>query len=464
MTDATPAPLYPPTFTPPETPPGIVSFLIRCAQNPLATIPASAYRQPISIAQSRYGPRILWICDPEVIETVLVGEASRYRKTAVEKRIFRPVIGEGVLTAEGSDWRWQRRVLAPLFRPVEVLSYVPAMVTAAEELIATWRASTTPHRSLSYRPIDKDMTAVTFAVILKTMLFGGTPRDTNAVMTAGQTYLDATPWELGYGMLGLPGWLPHPAMFRLRRAARSFRASVSAIIADRRARGSSDAGDLLGRLLAARDPDTDAPLSEAQLVDNLATLLEAGHETTAKTLTWTLYLLSRAPHWQQQVREEVAKVAGPGPITTAHLEHLHVTERIIKEALRLYPAAPVMARMPAENVTLAGYHLTPVDQVYIPIYALHRHHTLWEDPNRFDPDRFLPARETSLKRTQYMPFGAGPRICLGAAFAMVEAKVLLANFVRAARFEWDGTHLPEPVSRITLHPKGGMPLGVTLLG
>ena len=156
-------------------------------------------------------------------------------------------------------------------------------------------------------------------------------------------------------------------------------------------------------------------------------------------------------------------VCGDAPIAAEHVARLAITERVVKETLRLYPPAPVMSRTPLTDIEIAGHELAPGDQIIIPVYAIHRHHSLWDDPGRFDPDRFLPERESKLKRTQFMPFGAGPRICLGASFALVEAKVLLASFVRAARFDWDGRHLPEPLSRVTLHPSGGMPLAVTIL-
>lgn len=466
MPDAT-APLYPPTLTPPEATLSTLQFLRRCAANPLATIPVAAYRDPVTCINPARGYRTVWLCDPGEIEKVLVRDAAHYRKTDLERRLFDPVLGQGVLTAEGADWRWQRRLLAPLFRPSEVRSYVPEMAAAAAEQIARWRAAvsslsgTSPSEPL-LRAIDTDMTEATYAVIVRTMLYGGAPKDVSAVITAGQKYLEATPWILAYGLLQLPSWLPHPAMFKLRRAATTFRASVTAIIDDRRKR-SGDTNDLLGRLLAARDPETNAPLTDALLVDNLATLLEAGHETTAKALTWALYLLARAPHWQQRIRDEVISVAGDEPITADHLDSLAITERVIKEALRLYPPAPIVVRTPLQPREVAGYRLEPTNQIVIPIFAIHRHRLLWNDPDRFDPDRFLPEPEAARERTQYMPFGAGPRICLGGAFAMIEAKVLLASFVRAARFEWDGRHLPEPLSRVTLQPKGGMPLLLRML-
>jgi cytochrome P450 len=237
------------------------------------------------------------------------------------------------------------------------------------------------------------------------------------------------------------------------------RGAVASIIARRRAEGGGTS-DLLGRLLAARDPDTGEPMSDKQLIDNLLTFLAAGHETTAKALTWTLYLLARAPEWQRRVREEVERVAGSGPIEARHIEALKVTQRVLKESMRLYPPAPMLSRMAAETVDLSGWRIGKGTLIIMPLFAVHRHRRLWEDPDRFDPDRFLPEREASRPRAQYLPFGFGPRTCIGMSFAMIEATAMLATLVRAARFEWDGAHLPEPISRVTLRPRGGMPLQV----
>jgi cytochrome P450 len=234
-------------------------------------------------------------------------------------------------------------------------------------------------------------------------------------------------------------------------------------IVERRRRSAQLADDLLGRLLAARDPETGEPMGDENLVDNLLTLLEAGHETTAKALTWCLYLLARAPEWQQRVREEVIAVTGGAPVDGSHIDKLALTQRVLKEAMRLYPPAPVLSRLSPKATTLGGHELKAGTNIVMPIFAIHRHRRLWEDPDRFDPDRFLPDREARYWRTQFMPFGAGPRICIGMSFAMAEATAILATLVRGARFEWDGKHLPEPVSRVTLRPKGGMPLKVSLL-
>ena len=186
----------------------------------------------------------------------------------------------------------------------------------------------------------------------------------------------------------------------------------------------------------------------------------AGHETTAKALTWSLYLLARAPHWQNQIRDEVMQVVGNSSISYEQISQLPITERVLKEAMRLYPPAPVMARTPVREFDLEGYDIPAGSQVVIPLFCVHRHRKLWDDPDLFDPDRFLPERAADIPRAQYMPFGVGPRTCIGMSFAMMEAIVLLATFVRDAEFDWDRVHMPEPISRVTLRPKGGMPLQV----
>lgn len=218
----------------------------------------------------------------------------------------------------------------------------------------------------------------------------------------------------------------------------------------------------MARIGMASDPETGQPMSEEQMAHNLLTFAAAGHETTAKALTWALYLLARAPDWQERVRAEVHRVVGDAAITTEHVDELSLTRQVVKEAMRLYPPAPVIGRMARRDVEIGSHRFKPGAMLVIPVYVIHRHRKLWEDPDRFDPTRFESARESTYKRTQFMPFGFGPRICIGMGYAMNEAIVLLASFVRGARFAWDGKHEPEPVSRVTLRPKGGMPLSLSI--
>lgn len=450
--------LYPPAITPPDEPLPVLDFVRQFIANPIRGLPRQVYEQDFTLYQPTKRLTVLWVTGPALIEDVLVGKAGVLNKSPLEKQVFAGTLGDGVLTSDGALWRWQRRVMAPLFRHGEILSYVPTMARVAEEQVLRWRQA-----GEGERRIDDDMMVATFKVIMGTMLVGGDTAEGDAIMRGGSDYLSRVSWEMAHALLRLPKWVPHPASGQMRRAARSVRTALSDIIARRREEANGGT-DLLARLLSARDPQTGEPMTHEQLINNVSTLLEAGHETTAKALTWTLYLLARAPEWQERVRDEVREVAGDGPISAEHIGKLEATTRVLKESMRLYPPVPVVARQPSEPIEVAGLKLPAAAQIVVPIFAVHRHRRYWEDPGRFDPDRFLPEHEEKMPRTQFMPFGAGPRICLGQSFAMVEAVTLLATFVRAARFDWDGQHLPEPISRITLRPRGGMPLTVRPVG
>lgn len=453
-----PAALYPPTVQPPPQPLPLPKFLFRFVRNPLLSLAQPVYEEPIVMRANGYGRgNTAWVTGPALIEKVLLQASAQFPKSPLEKRVFHRTLGDGILTSEGASWRWQRRTAAPLFRPADLASLVPAMTAAAEEQVDRWRT----REAGAIAAIDHDMTATTFRVISATMFGGSADAEAAAIMRAADLALATISWDIAAAVVRLPEWMWYPGKFRRRRAGELLRSAVSAILARRRAAG-LQGDDLLARLARAQDPETGAPMSEKQLVDNLLTFLAAGHETTAKALTWALYLLARAPQWQDRILAEVGAVVGSAPLGAEHLERLPITRAVLKEAMRLYPPAPVMTRIAAEDMQLGPLHVPAGTFIVIPIFAVHRHRKLWEDPDRFDPERFAPEREATYARAQFMPFGFGPRTCIGSAFAMMEGTVILATLARRARFEWDGVHAPEPLSRVTLRPKGGMPLKVWL--
>jgi cytochrome P450 len=449
-----PSGLYPPTVPGAPRPLPLRKYLVRFVRNPLAGLPQAVYEDGIVVFDSGRAV-IAWVCDPALIEQVLLHAADRFPKTKVEKRVFEATLGDGILTSQGASWRWQRRTAAPLFRPVDLTSLVPAMSAAADAQLARWSASPAG----AVQAIDHDMSETTFRVISATMFAGSADAEAAAIMHSADKALATISWDIAAAIVRFPGWLWYPGKYGRRRAGVKLRAAVAAILARRRAAGLAG-DDLLARLARAQDPETGAPMSEEQLVDNLVTFLIAGHETTAKALTWALYLLARAPDWQKRVRDEALLVAGRGRVSADQIDKLAVTRAVLEEAMRLYPPAPVMTRQAATAMELGGKTIPAGANVVIPIFAVHRHRRLWDDPNRFDPDRFSPERRSRIARTQYMPFGFGPRTCIGASFAIMEGIAILATLVRGAEFEWDGKHLPEPLSRVTLRPKGGMPLHV----
>jgi cytochrome P450 len=219
------------------------------------------------------------------------------------------LLGNGVLTADGTDWKWQRQTAAPVFRHADLISFVPTIVEAAERLLVEWRAAT-PGKP---RDVDRDMTLVTFDVISHTLLPGGDVHVGPLIARSNLDYQKPLGRQMAYANFKLPSWMPHPGMLKMRTAQRQLRSAVATLVVDRRASpGGKD--DLLQRLANAKNPETGAQMSDELLIDNLLTFLMAGHETTAKALTWTLYLLARTPHWQDRILKEVREVAGDGPL------------------------------------------------------------------------------------------------------------------------------------------------------
>jgi cytochrome P450 len=440
-------PLYPPTLSPPPEPLSLPKFLVAISKNPLHVVPEVVYREPIV----QYRSWLTWVTDPALVKRILFDDRDNFPKTPLEKRILGPLIGNGLILSEGPEWKWQRQTTAPVFRHADVLRYVPAVIAAAEETIGRWLAGAPG----SSRPIDKDVSDASYRVISDTMLSGGD----GAAFERSELEKVRHSWPLAYSMIGLPEWLPYPGRAVKERAERNIRKSVLDMVRERRANpGGRD--DLVVHLLRARDPESGRPMSDEELVDNLLTFLVAGHATTAKALMWSLYLVARSPAWERRILEEVRSLAGEGPILTEHIDKLGAAVKVAKEAMRLYPPVPEFPRVSRKDVELGGTRLKAGSFVFLPIGAIHRHRRLWEDPDRFDPERFAPEREQKYSRYQFMPFGGGPRTCIGASFAMIEIAVMLAMFVRVARFEVPEGFVPEPISRLTMWSRNGMPLKV----
>lgn len=455
MTAAEPF-LVPPTVAPTEAPLPVHKFLANFIRNPLATFPKAVYEEPYCVFRNG-GRTTAYICDPDLIERFLLDEANDFPKSPLEKRVLGDTLGDGILTAQGASWRWQRRTAAPLFRPGDLARHVPEMSRQAQAQLDRWRGNGCSRPGGALQRIDHDMTDATFRVISATMFAGAADDEGRLIQDNADIMLRWVSWEIGYAIVGLPWWVPHPGKLPRALASRRLRDAVHGILNRRKAAGIGGE-DLMARLAAAKDPETGRPMDDEQIVDNMLTFLAAGHETTAKALTWTLYLLSRAPDWQERIREEVRQVVGENVVSGEHLERLVVTRQVVKEGMRLYPPAAIMSRIVTKTTTVGTETLSPGTVLVFPIYAIHRNRRLWRDPDAFDPTRFAPDAEKKLHRAQFMPFGFGPRLCIGMAFAMMEAQAFLATLLRGARFRWDGSHVPVPVSRVTLRAKGGMPL------
>jgi cytochrome P450 len=351
--------------------------------------------------------------------------------------------------AEGAHWRWQRRAAAPVFTHRNVTNLGPVM-TAAAETAAARVAAVPPGRAID---MAAEMVAATFDVISAVTFAGGGGFDRAAVHRAIDGYIAEAGRVSLLDVLGLPNWIPRPGRFLSAGGLRAMKRMADASIDARRTGKGADVPDLLDLLLAGEDPETKRRMSTAELRDNLLTFIVAGHETTALTLGWALYLCAFDQDQQALARDEARSALGDRAASAADLPALPRIRAIVDEALRLYPPAGIISRTAQKPDTLAGRDIRPGDTVMIPIYALHRNALLWDDPDAFRPDRFLG---TKPERYAYLPFGDGPRICIGASFALQEAVIILATLLARFRFAPVSGRDPEPVMILTLRPQGGV--------
>ena len=447
----------PPRIVPPSRPLGRIAFAATFVRNPLEVVPQAAYEEDF-VSLGGAGASRIWVTSPTLIKAVLLDERDKFQKIT-QIRLLRPLLGRGILTSEGAEWKWQRQASAPMFRPQDLAGFVPTFVRVTQDLLAKWRAA--PRGST--QRIDVDMKRATFEVISATLLPSA---DAPAFERSTDVFQRSGGWNQLFAAMNVPAWMPRPGFIAGMRAISALRTAVASMIAERRRpheSGAAEHNDLLQRLIAARDPESGQSMNDEQLVDNVLTFYLAGHETTAKALTWTLYLLARSPQWAAALQDEIARVTGGAPIAAEHIERLVLVSQVLKESMRLYPPVPIMSRQAVADARIDGHDVKAGASVLMPIYAIHRHARRWADADAFDPERFSPEREAEIPRYQYMPFGAGPRICIGMAFAMLEATAMLATMLRHARFEAVEGHEPMPIARVTLIPKGGMPLKVRCL-
>lgn len=455
MAQPTPAaPFFPPRAEPPAAPLRFPANVIKLIVNNLEIIPEQAYREPVVYAPGP--PRMAFFTGPDIVKEILLDRQPDFPKGHLQNEVLRPVFGNAMISSEGREWKWQRGAAAPLFRHDEILQYGGVMEQAAEDAIARWRAAPpgTEH------PVHRDMMRAAFQVISSTMLVGGAPDVIHAIEAGHGDYYRGANWWIAYVLLGLPHWLPRPGGRLMRAHERRLRNAVGALVASRRADASGD--DMLARLLRSADPETGRAMDDERLVDNILAFLMAGYDTTAFALIWTLYLVSQSPEWEARMLEEVERVAAGRPVTAADVAKLTIVQQVLNESLRLYPTAPIIVRDLPRDIEAGGVTIPAGTVGIVPIYAMHRNRDFWREPDRFDPSRFAPDASPRPSRYQFLPFGAGPRICMGAAFAMVEMTIMLASFVRAARFELAPGFEPQPSGQMFLLPRNGMPMRVTM--
>ena len=443
-TPATRRPLVPPS--PPRASADMTALgrMAAMRQSAIATWGPRAYQD--DVVQGRFFGRSSFILNtPDAIRHVLVDNYENYTRTPPGIRVLRPMLGEGLLISEGRAWKHQRRTLAPAFTPRAVAPLVPHMIAVVDETIAKLRETSTEAVDLRGA-----MQRMTLEIAGRTMFSLGMGRHGAALRDFVMEYGTrlARPHFLD---LLLPLAWPSPQDLARARFRRRWTAFVAMLMAERRAAGKKEGApprDLFDLMDAARDPETGESFTDAQLGDQVATMILAGHETTATALFWSLYLLALDPETQGRVAAEVESASVEGGL---ELERLKFTRAVIDETMRLYPPAFLIARAATAPDSVAGLPVKRRDVILIAPWLLHRHEKLWRDPDAFVPSRFM-APAPPPDRFAYLPFGVGPRVCIGAHFALVEATLALARLIGAFRVGLVDHEPVLPIGVVTTQP------------
>ncbi|UPV76830.1 cytochrome P450 (plasmid) [Halorussus limi] len=405
------------------------------------------------VVQFDLGPLNTYLLtDPADVERVLVSEAEKFRKPDFQSDALGDLLGKGLLLSEGQTWRDQRQLANPAFDARRLMGFADDIVAHNDDLLADWADG-------AVVDVEQDMTQVTLAVIVDLML--GTDLNDERVRTIREALLPlGARFEPDPVRFAAPQWLPMPGDSEYRNAVGTMESVIDDIVAERRGtHGDADTDegpdDLLSILLRAQDRGEQ---SDRQIRDEVMTMLLAGHDTTALTLTYTWYLLSQHPDAERRVHEEVAEVLGDDPPTMTDVGDLTYVEQVVDEAMRLYPPVYAMFREATEPVELGGYRIPEDAAIMLSQWAMHRSDRYWENPDAFDPDRWT--RDADRPRFAYFPFGGGPRHCIGKHLAKLEAKLILTRTAQQYRLEYTRDDEPELWPTLTMHPRNGMPMRV----
>jgi len=405
------------------------------------------------VARFDMGPMdTVMLCDPTAIERVLVSEADQFRKPDFQGDALGDLLGDGLLLSEGETWEQQRKLANPAFSMARLSGMADRITDHAEDRIADWS-----HGDVI--DAEQSMTRVTLDVILDLMM--GVELSEQRVRTIEEQLLPlGQRFEPDPIRFAMPQWMPMPDDAEFNRAVRTLDEVLDDIIAVREdsVRTAEDGPmDFLSVLLRARDEGNQSP---DQLRDEMMTMLLAGHDTTALTLTYTWFLLSEHPEVEKRVHEELDDVIGDERPGMEHVRELDYLEWVIQEAMRLYPPVYTIFREPTEDVTLSGYEVEAGTTLMVPQWGVHRSERFYDDPETFDPERWKPERAGERPRFAYFPFGGGPRHCIGKHLAMLEAQLITATTASQYRLEFQGETPLELLPSLTAHPRQKMSMRV----
>ena len=406
-----------------------------------------------------YGDFMLWrslrdvylVNNPEFLRPVLSQSYEHFSKKTLGYRVLAQIMGNGLITNDGPDWVRQRRLVQPSFSHRTVQGFDRTINALAASMLDEWDRRAGDDRIW----LDREMSKLTFRIVGAT-LFGRNIEGYADEVREISEITNLQPFE-PRALMTLYSWLPTPYNRKFKRARKRLDSVVYGILATR-SRAGDGTGDILDRLIQARDEDSSEGMDDRQLRDEVVTLMLAGHETSATALSWTLYLLATHPEIEAELVHHLASGLGGASLTGQNLSHVPYLKQVVQEAMRLYPPVWAFARRAEHEEVFDGYLLPARAYVAIIPYALHRHPEFWPDAERFDPERFHPERSKNRHFFSYLPFGAGPRTCIGAGMAMLEIQLVLAQILQRFRVRVAPDHPIEAAAKVTLKPRYGIPV------
>ena len=453
MTDTHPAIAYEPGVVPEPLsgPTSPIKFLRLLRDNQLSVYSRESFVN--AFGETRFFlHNFVLVNEPDFIEHILVTNHQNYVKGRLTRQILQPALGNSLLISEGEFWRRQHRIVAPAFNHEHIAQTADVMVRRARQRVARWRTACERGDRLD---ITDEMMSLTMEIVAEALFSSDITNSIDELGRAVTTLIASLGTPNPLDILGFPEWFPRWRSHRTRSALARLDRTVYDIIGTRRST-QRVSGDLLSLLLSARDEETGEEMTDTQLRDEVITFFAAGHETTALALTWTMYLLSRHPDIERALHDEVDRVLAEREATFADVEALPYTRMVIQESMRLFPPVFSLSREALADDEVGTHSIRAGSVVTISPYITHRNPRLWKDPLRFDPERFTPDRIKTRHRFAYLPFGGGPRICIGRGFALTEACLVLATIARAFRLRMAPGHRVEAYGRITLRPRYGL--------
>lgn len=453
--DAAIEPFTPPAPKPRRIPPGRLEVIRTIYRNPIELWGEAAYTKP-SIAAAFFNERMVLANEPDFIRHILVDNASNYCMARIRQLLLRPILRDGLLTAEGDAWKRSRRAVAPVFTPRHAQGFAVQMLQSAEAFAGRYSGDGSVHE------IAHDMTELTYEILAATLFSGRIATPDGDFGSRVERLLETMGRVDPLDLLKAPAWLPRLTRLRGWRILAFFRKIVSDTVDERLKLLEENPDDVpedfLTLLLRQQKPDG---LTRNEVEDNIITFIGAGHETTARALGWTLYCLANSPADRDRVETEIDTILPQEPDPVCWLDRMPHTRAAFEESMRLYPPAPSINRAAIKDDQWGDVVIKAGTTVLVVPWILHRHRALWEQPDAFIPARFLPGNRENIGRFQYLPFGVGPRICIGATFALQEAVIALAVLMRRFRFDCTDETNPWPVQKLTVQPEGGLPMRVS---